>query len=270
MLINENISIGRSYWKLNTSLLKDENVKENFSNYWGYLKSLIYNYENELFWWEYCVKPKIKSFFIKEGKLKSKEKYGLIEYLEYKLKNLYIELENNNTLNYQKVKDLKETIDRLKADILEGVQIRSKIEEAKYGEMPSSYLVSKLNAETTKKSIFKLVAEESCEDIVIGSEIETTIGINKYANNFYGNLYQYEENDEHEQNIFINSLERKINDIDNEIIMNEIESKEIVNVLNSVEDKTSPGIDGIPYEFYGTFWDLIKGELIKVITIMKN
>ena len=75
--------------------------------------------------------------------------------------------------------------------------------------MPSSYLVSKLNAETINKSIFRLVAE-NCEDIVIGSEIETTDGINKYANNFYGKLYQYEENDEHGQNMFINSLEKII------------------------------------------------------------
>ena len=109
--INENISIGKSYWKLNTSLLMDDNVKENFNNYWGYLKSLIYNYENELIWWETCAKPKIKSFFIKEGKRQSKEKYGLIEYFEYKLKKLYIELENNNTLNYHTVKDTKETLD---------------------------------------------------------------------------------------------------------------------------------------------------------------
>ena len=63
--INENISIGRSYWKLNTSLLMDENVKEIFSNYWGHLKSLIYNYENELISLENCAKPKIKSFFHK-------------------------------------------------------------------------------------------------------------------------------------------------------------------------------------------------------------
>ena len=51
--------------------------------------------------------------------------------------------------------------------------------------MPSSYLVSKLNAEHTKKSIYKLVAEESIEDINIGDEIETTDAINKYSTNFY-------------------------------------------------------------------------------------
>ena len=63
--INENITIGKSYWKLNTSLLTDENVKENFANYWEYIKSFIYDYDNELVWWETCAKPKIKGFFIK-------------------------------------------------------------------------------------------------------------------------------------------------------------------------------------------------------------
>ena len=46
----------------------------------------MYEYENELMWWENRAKPMIKSFFIREGKYKSKEKYGLIEYFEYKLK----------------------------------------------------------------------------------------------------------------------------------------------------------------------------------------
>ena len=85
---------------------------------------MTYNYENELIWWESCAKPHIKTFFIKEGKRKSKEKYGLIAYLENKLKNIYTELENNNSLNYQRVKEIKDIIDKLKGEILEGVQIR--------------------------------------------------------------------------------------------------------------------------------------------------
>ena len=268
--INENICIGKSYWKLNTSLLRDENVKENFANYWGYIKSLIYNYENELVWWETCAKPKIKAFFIKEGKIQSKEKYGLIEYLEYKLKKLYVGLENNNTINYQSVKEIKEHIDKLKSDILEGAQIRSKLQEVKYGEMPSSYLVSKLNAERTKKSIYNLVVEENFEEFNVGDELETTEEINNYANNYFRKLYQYEENDSYEQDSFINSIERQISDIDNEMINKEVELSECKRVLNSVECNKSPGIDGLPYEFYQTFWDLIKNEFIRVIAIMKN
>ena len=63
-----------------------------------------------------------------------------------------------------------------------------------------------------------------------------------------------------ELNIFLNSIERKINDADNDMLMNEIELSEIENILKSVESKKSPGVDGIPYEFYQTFWDLIKIE----------
>ena len=68
--------------------------------------------------------------------------------------------------------------------------------------MPSSYLVSKLNAERTKKSIYKLVAEDSFEDINVGDEIETTEEINKYATNYYRKLYNYEQNDDYEQNFY--------------------------------------------------------------------
>ena len=110
----------------------------------------------------------------------------MIEYFEYKLKKLYIELDNSNTINYQEVKTMKETIQKLKGEILEGVQIRSKLEEAKYGEMPSSYLVGKFKSESTKKSIYKLVAEESFENINV---IETTDKINEYATNYYQKLY---------------------------------------------------------------------------------
>ena len=59
-------------------------------------------------WWELCVKPHIKTFFIKEGKRKSQEKYGMIEYLEKKLKRLYAEIKNRNTLNYQIIKMIKD------------------------------------------------------------------------------------------------------------------------------------------------------------------
>ena len=114
VVINANITIGKSYWKLNTSLLQDEDIKENFEVLWRSIKNVLYNYENELIWWELYAKPQIKSFFIKEGKRKSKEKYGLIEYLENKLKRLYTDSENGNGLNYHPIKLTQDRIDKLK------------------------------------------------------------------------------------------------------------------------------------------------------------
>ena len=144
-------------------------------------------------WWESCAKPHIKRFFIREGKRKSKEKYGLIEYFEFKLKQLYIGLANNSLINYQEVKEMKDIIDKLKGEILEGVQIRSKMQETKYGELPSSFLVSKLRGETSKKRIYKLVAEDNFADINEGDFVETTEKIEKYSTSYYKKLYQHEQ-----------------------------------------------------------------------------
>ena len=107
------------------------------------MKTKQYDYDNITVWWENCAKPYIKKFFIREGKRKNKEKYGLINYLENVLKKLYIDVAINNTLNYQRVKHIKARIDKLKTEILEGVQIRTKVQEIKYGEIPSSFLVGK-------------------------------------------------------------------------------------------------------------------------------
>ena len=255
---------------MNTSLLEDENTIENFKEYWVYIKSLIYSYENELVWWENCAKIHIKRFFIREGKRKSREKYGLIEYLECKMKRLYVEMENDNVLNYQEVRSLKDTIDRLKGDILEGVQIRTKIQENKYGEMPSSFLVSKLKVENTKKAIYKLVAENDYEHITTGDILDSTEQINMYASDFFKQLYQYEHTDDSDQNIFINSLSRIISDNDNEILIEDIECDEVESILKTVDSKKSPGIDGIPYEFYQKVWDIIKDEFLSVIAVMKD
>ena len=84
------------------------------------------------------------------------------------------------------------------------------------------------------------------------------------------NVYTYEQNDDLEKTNFINSLERKVNGNENEMITKEIEMNEVEAILNTVEAKKSPGIDGIPYEFYQMFWDLIKHELFRVLAAMKN
>ena len=61
--MNVNILIGKSYWKLNTKLLEDGDVKHNFGILWTYLRGKQYDYDNINVWWEICAKPNIKKFF---------------------------------------------------------------------------------------------------------------------------------------------------------------------------------------------------------------
>ena len=47
--------------------------------------------------------------------------------------------------------------------------------------------------------------------------------------------------------------------------MKPFEEKEIFQALKSMEENKSPGKDGIPMEFYLTFWHILKKDFTEVI-----
>ena len=214
-----------------------------------------------------CVQNPISNkFFIKEGKQKSNEKYGLISYLEYFFNDMYRETDYNYALSYQRVKSIKTRIDQLKSEILEGVQVRSKVQEIKYGEVPSSFLVGKQSSEGKKKIINKLTTEQCFDNINVGLDLDHTNDINKYVHSYYKNIYMSQENDISVQNEFINFLEPTVSEVDNEMLTKPLDLDDIYKALNSTENHKSPGIDGLPYEFFKTFWDILKDDLLEILT----
>ena len=108
---------GNFYWKMNTSLLESEEVKNNFVEFWQHLKGKIYFYVNICEWWEHCAKPHIKKFFIKYGKIENQLKLGRIKYFEIRLKSLYNAFHTGEKLNINEIKGLKNRINELKNEI---------------------------------------------------------------------------------------------------------------------------------------------------------
>ena len=135
-------------------------------------------------------------------------------------------------MNYQRVKHIKARIDKLKTEILEGVQIRTKVQEIKYGETPSSFLVGKQSSEGKRKTIYQLTAEESYGNIIQGQILNTTDNINEYAYKFYSNLYAHQAIETTEQTDFLNTLEPKIGERENEILIKTLDLDDIVQALN--------------------------------------
>ena len=65
-----------------------------------------------------------------EGKIVNQKRHGLIKYLEYSLHFLYSEQSDR----YDDIKVLKDRIDNLKSEVLEGVKIRGKMNDQMHGE----------------------------------------------------------------------------------------------------------------------------------------
>ena len=50
----------------------------------------------------------------------------------------------------------------------------------------------------------------------------------------------------------------------------EIEQKELENALEATKKTKRPGSDGLPYEFYESFWDIFGKEFLKVVRSSLN
>ena len=127
-------------------------------------------------------------------------KYCLINYLEYSLNKKYNELSISGKVDYSEIKRIKDRINDLKIDILNGVRIRCRIDEQIQGEYISAYLIKKQANVNSKHLISSIKAEAGVvENVEEDTILKTKDSINYYISKYYENLYKEEIFDSDEQ-----------------------------------------------------------------------
>ena len=257
---------GKYYWKMNVSLLSDEEIKERFKIEWHRMCLIKNKFKDINEWWDLYVKKEIKSFFIREGKQIMDRKYGLIQYLEFSLNRLYNDLNISGTLQYSEVKILKDRIDELKNDILEGVKIRSRITEQEQGEKVSAFLIKEQASVKSQKLISSLkteadVMENLGPDIILNDKNSISL----YIKNYYEKLYRKEDYDNDYQEWFLRYVNKTLTEQEQKLLEIEVSQLEIFQAVKDMNLNKTPGIDGIPVEFYVQYWNIIKHEFTEMI-----
>jgi hypothetical protein len=110
------------------------------------------------------------------------------------------------------------------------------------------------NGKHRKKKIFQL---EQDEGTIVGEE-----NLKVYITEFYKKLFG-----DPDQNGF-SMMEEQVGDIpqlsaeENEILTADFTEDEVLEAISQMEHNKAPGPDGFPAEFYQTFWEVIKGDLM--------
>ena len=93
--------------------------------------------------------------------------------MEYCLNRLY-NLNISGKIEYKEVKLIKDIIDSIKTEIMNGVRIRSRVEEQHQGEQVSSYLI-KQQANVKCNTFFTSIITESdiIENVTEGTETKS-------------------------------------------------------------------------------------------------
>ena len=65
-----------------------------------------------------------------------------------------------------------------------------------------------------------------------------------------------------DQDFFLNSLDCSLSNEEASLCEGEVTLAECTRALKSFKRSKSPGLDGLPYEFYNRFWDLLGPDLV--------
>ena len=256
---NFNKSIrGPGRWKLNTSILSDRAYTMKIKHLLKHTRESYKNLSKQLLW--EIIKVKIKEFSITYCKQKQKVKNNLMKELETKIQQKEDELIKSNyskTIENERDSLAEELHNQVQKQNI-GAQIRSRAKWVEQGEKGTKYFFN-LEKENMAKNNIKALKRAD------GTYTKTETDIIEEGFSFYQTLYTKEETNIGDIEIYLESSNTTtvLNDMQKESLEGKITVIECEYALKSMKSNKSPGSDGLPAEFYNTFWPEIKKDLIE-------
>ena len=252
---------GPSTYKFNTLLLKNVKFVEAIKNEIHRISSLDLDPHLK---WEY-IKAQVRSFGKLHGKCIASMKRNDIKLLDEELAALEREVTRNPS-------DIK-TIDKLqkikhKQEInlmneTQGAIIRARIKWVEKGEKCNKYFLNLEKQNSNKNTIFQIMEPISNNYLTDPSDI-----LNYLADHFKS-IYKYSpdniSNEEQQsEQMFLHKDDDEVFLEEEEVHLmdKDIDEAETLAAVKSLNNGSSPGLDGIPGEFYKFFWTDIKKPLL--------
>ncbi len=154
---------------------------------------------------------------------------------------------------------IKETKDLLDLELLhraQGAKVRAKERWAEEGETSSRYFF-RLEKTRAVRKLFTGI--RNAQGVIVRS-VSAILWVWCI---FYTQLFTASILSLADQDFFLNCLDLSLTD--REAALCEVSNVECLAALNSFSNNKSPGVDGIPYEFYKSFWDLLGDDLVAVL-----
>ena len=253
------------YWKLNTSVLKDEDFLENFSVMYAKLQARIQDYPDIADWWDNCAKISIRKFCMgvssRLAKVRRDTKKYLFSYLSVVL----------NLRDWGEVTRVRQQLKEILQQETMGFSIRSRFKENSETEQASLFHQNRENKNFYKNNHGELkISKKVSND---KSEIE------KEVLNYYGALFNGHHNKDlvdtgkpfipdnlHLQD-FLSGL-GKLSPQSQANLIKDLAFDEVEYVIKHECDyNKSPGLDGLPYELYKVTWDIIGKDFSEVLKV---
>ena len=235
---------GSGYWKLNSSILSNEEYEEGINR-------IIENLDSELSplsKWE-SFKSQVKEFSICFSTKNKKEWKHKIQNIEKEISK--IDESNADNFNIKRKQYLENQLDELYNVKTKGAQIRSKAKWINEGEKNTKFFLGLEKSHQT----FNVIKELKTSDGRTAKSENEVLG---EMCNYYENLYTSKNINDHDIDNYLNQCDiPKLSQIDKELCDFFPTLMECKEAVFNMKTNKSPGIDGLTGEFYKHFWNSI-------------
>ena len=250
-----------TYWKLNSSILKDLDFSSSFSKFWKDCVDVKDDFGGVDLWWDLCAKPGIREFcrgYSIVRQRNRRRKRGLL--FEGLGRSLYNQV-------WDEVARIRNEIKLMEMYDAYGVLVRSRFKQ---------------NAEFEQGSLFHQAREfknikNNLDKLKIGgAEVEDKGVIEEEVLGFFGALF----NGKHDSNLKVSDrvftpdnsgLDELfeglgfLSDEDRDALTLPFVIEDLENAVKGSQNNKSPGLDGISYEFYKETFQLVGVHLLEAI-----
>uniref|UniRef100_W5MPG0 Uncharacterized protein n=1 Tax=Lepisosteus oculatus TaxID=7918 RepID=W5MPG0_LEPOC len=242
------------YWKLNKQVLHEERYRRKIEAALKNLEKRRELFSSAVHWWESC-KQTLAMVTRRYCWIRRSLEERQCAQLQEELEALYEQLNQGGAFNGEKIANVRSLLrekwlQRAKNFLfrLRGVW--------KEGEEQCSPQFFSAERKQQERCCFESIRRED------GTAVTDLPGMLECATGFYTALFQEKEIDASIKERLLEGVEKAVDDPAS--LVGPVTGAEIKTALFGLKKGTVPGVDGLPAEFYRTFWDQLEPFLVQV------
>ena len=236
------LAIGKGLWKLNTDILKEEEFRRDFLLRYEGWQSLKPAFLTLTDWWE-DIKSRVKDFAVKYCVVRARRRRE--EFLA-----LCSRVRAGSSVALHA---LQGYLDKK----LHGARVRARVQTVEADERPTI----KFYRDVTKYAIERRIkaVRDSCG--IVQRDPRIVLGVYRL---FYEGLYTAVDTDRGLQELMLQHIDRSPPPERDDLLASPLTIGELWIAVSGMKNGKSPGSDGLPREFYQTFWSVLGPDLREV------
>ena len=248
---------GPGIWKLNTSILEDDEYVRLITDPWESWRPSIPRFPSLAKWWEKgksLIKGATIRYCCDRSAAQSKNRDLLVRLAEH----LKAKIDAGSVSCLAPYHGVLAQLAKMDLEAAKGAQVRSRIRWVEDGESSTAYFFRLEKKNCADRRISALRESD-------GTIISSPGDLCRSFASFYTSLFTAETTDPSVQASLLANLPSALSSGQASQCEGHLSADECFVALQGMARRKAPGLDGLPMEFYLKFWDVIGADLVSVL-----